>query len=152
MIIWVGHREIFPTRGRDNLGAKGARGEASKNAPRPKEAIVCFWCRQEGHHQADCTNSPFFFRCKESGHLVVKCPKSMSCSMRMLGFGFLGMDFHCLKIPELTRQPKAPEHRGLIGVKSGEANAESVTPQDLISVISANGRVSRVKPADTSQT
>ena len=45
--------------------------------------------------------------------------------MHMYGFGFPGQGFHSLKIPRLEKD-QAPEHVGLIQVKSGRANAEKI--------------------------
>ncbi|CAN6233915.1 unnamed protein product [Urochloa humidicola] len=89
----------------------------TRGVNRPKEPGICFWCRQDGHHQADCTNPPFCFRCKESGHIAARCPTSKESSMHMYGFGFPGQGFYCLKIPGMVKQ-KPVEHLGLIQVET----------------------------------
>jgi hypothetical protein len=108
------------SRGGENPRTDGFRPEAGKSAVRQKEEVICFWCREEGHYQADCTNPPFCFRCKESGHLSAKCPKSQGTSLNMYGFGFPGQGFYSLKLPGGAKQQKKPENVGLIRVRSGE--------------------------------
>lgn len=45
------------TRGRENPRLEGLKTDAGRPSRR-KEDVICFWCRGEGHHQADCTNPP----------------------------------------------------------------------------------------------
>jgi hypothetical protein len=105
---------------RGNPRTEGFKPETGKSTARQKEEVICFWCREEGHHEADCTNPPFCFRCKESGHLSAKCPKSQGTSLNMYGFGFPGQGFYSLKLPGGAKQQKKPENVGLIRVRSGE--------------------------------
>ncbi|CAN6302031.1 unnamed protein product [Urochloa humidicola] len=101
------------------LGEESGRGRGIQQDSRGgNQAGICYWCRQDGHHQADCTNPPFCFRCKESGHISAKCPTAKGVTMHMYGFGFPGQGFHSLKIPGLSKQPTV-EHQGLIWVEKG---------------------------------
>lgn len=127
-----GHRNNHPqgnqlTQTRDRHGGgRTQEGNNDENRGRgagveirgTTQSNICFWCMQEGHHQADCTNPPFCFRCKDSGHIAARCPSSMGVSMRMYGFGFPGQGFHCLKIPGAVKQ-QVHEHQGLIKVEKG---------------------------------
>lgn len=105
-----------------NQGGHGEEGNRGKSTSQENkggaQAGICFWCRQEGHHQADCTNTPFCFRCKESGHIAARCPMTKEASMHMYGFGFPRQGFHCLKIPGMAKQ-QVSEHQGLITVGKG---------------------------------
>jgi hypothetical protein len=98
--------------------------DQGRSVPRQRE--VCYWCREEGNHQADCTNPPFCFRCKESGHVAAKCPSNLSVSIHMYGFGFPGQGFHYLKIPGFSKQQNAVDNVGLIRIKSGKESVERV--------------------------
>lgn len=118
-------REAF-FRDKEQFGDDGAKVENNKLNFKPKENNMCFWCRQEGHHQADCTNPPFCFRCKTSGHLAAKCPSSMNNSVHMYGFGFPGQGFYTLKIPGVSKPQSTREHVGQIKIKSGEGTVEKV--------------------------
>lgn len=112
-----------PLNARDRLGENRMQVGGGEEGNRLQvenrggsQSGICFWCRQEGHHQADCTNPPFCFRCKESGHLAAKCPSGKETTMHMLGFGFPGQGFHCLKIPGAVKQ-QSTDHQGLISVE-----------------------------------
>ena len=35
---------------------------------------VCWNCQEVGHHRRNCKNPSYFSKCKQSGHLPVKCP------------------------------------------------------------------------------
>ncbi|KAM0851195.1 hypothetical protein ACQ4PT_052591 [Festuca glaucescens] len=120
-----GARDSF-NRGRDNQRTDGYRVEPGKPSVRQKEENICFWCREEGHHQATCTNPPFCFRCKESGHLAAKCPSAKGIALKMYGFGFPGQGYHSLNLPGGIKKQKSPEHVGLIRMKNGEASEERV--------------------------
>lgn len=89
-------------RGRDSLRMEGVKLEVGEAATRARRE-VCYWCREEGHHQADCTNLPFCFRCKESGHLAAKCRKSKGVLIHMYGFGFPSQGYHNLEIPDVDK-------------------------------------------------
>jgi hypothetical protein len=102
---------------------EGVKPEGAEAAARARRE-VCYWCREEGHHQADCTNPPFCFRCKESGHVAAKCPKSKGVSIHMYGFGFPGQGYHSLKILGVDKKQQKQENVGLIRVKSGVDTVE----------------------------
>jgi len=99
------HDRLNFNRARENSSnEKGGGGvEGSRAGFQSKDSDICFWCRQEGHHQATCTNPPYCFRCKENGHLGSNCPSNQHCSMHMFGFGIPGQGFHSLKIPGSPR-------------------------------------------------
>ena len=90
-----------------------AAGKGMVDAGKDSTSGVCFWCRQEGHHQATCTNPPFCFRCKDTDHIAAKCPSNRGCSMHMYGFCIPEQGFHCLKIPGAAKQ-KSAANVGLI--------------------------------------
>ncbi|CAN6347363.1 unnamed protein product [Urochloa humidicola] len=119
------HDRIGNTNWDNQTREAGQRAGQEANRGKLKDAGVCFWCRQEGHHQAECTNPPFCFRCKESGHLGANCPKSKGCSMHMYGYGFPDQGFYCLKVPGQKKQ-SISEHVGLLHIISGEANVSKV--------------------------
>ncbi|CAL5013854.1 unnamed protein product [Urochloa decumbens] len=120
----LGRKEIQRGPGEEANQGKNASADTRMGSG-SKEVGICFWCRQDGHHQADCTNPPFCFRCKESGHIAAKCPSSQGATMHMFGFGFPGLGFHALKIPGVAKQPKV-EHTGLIRVEEGIANEQRI--------------------------
>ncbi|KAG2644016.1 hypothetical protein PVAP13_2KG399300 [Panicum virgatum] len=98
---------------------------SNKNAAESSRNGVCFRCRQEGHHQANCTNPPFCFNCKYIGHMAAKCLNNKECSMRLLGFGFPEQGYYCLKIPGAAKQ-QTNDQIGLIQVQSGDADADKI--------------------------
>jgi hypothetical protein len=113
-------------RDRENVRPEKDRMEGGKSNSRQKEVVICFWCREEGHHQVDCTNPPFCFRCKESGHLAARCPSNKGVSMLMRGFGFPGQGFYSLKLPNAGKPKPKMENVGLIRVKQGESSVEKM--------------------------
>ncbi|CAO2188685.1 unnamed protein product [Urochloa humidicola] len=120
-----GGRRDAQTAGREEFNRNRENPVEGRGGLKPKEAGICFWCRQEGHHQAECTNPPFCFRCKETGHIAAKCPTTKGASLHMYGFGFPGQGFHVLKIPGLAKQ-QTVENMGLISIERGEATEEKV--------------------------
>jgi hypothetical protein len=115
-------------RGRDSARTERDGVEVGKSSVRQREVSICFWCREEGHHQAECTNPPppFCFRCKESGHLASKCPSNKGTSMHMYGFGLPGQGFFCLKLPNAGKPKTISENVGLIRVKQGDGTMEKM--------------------------
>jgi hypothetical protein len=95
------------------------RADPGKAFARQREEVICFWCRQEGHHQVECNNPPFCFRCKESGHLAAKCLSAKSNTIHMYGFGFPGQGYYCLKTPGAKKAQQPRGNVGKIMVKSG---------------------------------
>lgn len=59
-----------------------------QEAPKPKGPTVCFRCREEGHHQLDCTNDPICYKCKQPGHMAAECGTNHKSKLRMFGFRF----------------------------------------------------------------
>jgi hypothetical protein len=116
--------KLLANQGREGQSADPAHLEVTKSA-RWADAI-CFWCRQEGHHQADCTNPPFYFRCKESGHIVAKCPSAKNNSIHMYGFGFPNQGYYCLKVPGANKIQQPKGNLGKVTVKSGVASEEKI--------------------------
>jgi hypothetical protein len=84
--LWGGDSRNYFNQGRNNPGSEANREEMNKSATRQRGDGVCYWCRQDGHHQTECTNPPFCFRCKESGHVAAKWPSAKSNTIHMYGF------------------------------------------------------------------
>ncbi|TVU19389.1 hypothetical protein EJB05_35534, partial [Eragrostis curvula] len=80
---------------------------------------ICFWCGQEGHHQATCTNEPYCYRCKDTGHISTNFPKNKGCSMQLYGSGVPGQGFYSLNIPGLQMQ-QGKDPIGLIEILEGK--------------------------------
>ncbi|CAL4989033.1 unnamed protein product [Urochloa decumbens] len=97
----------------------------NRGGGKPRDLGICYWCRQDGHHQADCTKPPFCFRCKETGHIAARCPTAKGASLHMCGYGFPGQGFYCLKIPGPVKQQPI-EYMGLISVEKGEASESRI--------------------------
>ena len=90
-----GNRTEFSGKGKwDDLRDRGPGAEFG--------CVTCFWCGQECHFQANCTNPPLCFRCKDSSHVAMHCPHTQGSYIQMRGFGFPGQGFYCLKIPEIN--------------------------------------------------
>ncbi|CAO2189408.1 unnamed protein product [Urochloa humidicola] len=106
-------------------GPRGWSDEPNTGGFRPRDLGTCRWCGQEGHHQANFTNAPMCFRCKNSGHVASQCPQIQGCKMRMLGFGFPGHGFYSLQIPE-TKASQTSENMACIEIVNGQATSERV--------------------------
>lgn len=77
-----------------------AKAKVPWQDPKSKGPIVCFRCREEGHHQLDCTNDPICYKCKKSGHMAVECGSVHKNKINMFGFGIPEQGFYSITIPE----------------------------------------------------
>lgn len=102
----------------ENREEEGLRRGQNTEMKNQSQAGICFWCRHEGHHQAECTNPPFCFRCKNVGHISARCPTAKGASMHLYGYGFPGQGLYSLMIPGDNKQ-LPNEHQGLIIVEKG---------------------------------
>ncbi|TVU14073.1 hypothetical protein EJB05_37519, partial [Eragrostis curvula] len=138
----IGDRTSSSRNIHDRLGSN-----SGKEDMRPGPGI-CFWCGQEGHHQAICKNEPFFYRCKDSGHISTNCPASKGCSMHMYGFGVPGHGFYSLKIPGFTtQQPSVPT--GLVKIITGSATEKSLAEELKLFIDSNwNWKAKRISEAE----
>ncbi|CAN6233325.1 unnamed protein product [Urochloa humidicola] len=118
-----GYRDYHGRERDTDMRGRGSGHDNARMANRQKDEDICFWCRQGGHHQADCTNPPFCFRCKETGHIAARCPTTKGCSMHLYGYGFPGQGFYCLKIPGQAKQQQS-ELLGSLKITSGAASVE----------------------------
>ena len=56
-------------------GVKQSSSElSSASTSTGKLGPVCWNCQEVGHHRSNCKNPSFCSKCKQSGHLPVKCP------------------------------------------------------------------------------
>jgi hypothetical protein len=76
-----------------------------------------------GHVQAECTNVPVCYKCKEKGHMAVDCNVD-SKKLKMYGFGVPGQGFYAMNFPEATI--KTHQNTGLLIILAGEASEEKV--------------------------
>lgn len=137
---WRGGREAQPTtaanyqggtKARENQeGAQDQRKEQAKCKSLQIEGnpkIFCFRCREEGHHQLDCTNAPICYKCKQSGHMAVECGITHKNKISMYGFGIPGQGFYSIEVPEAKSQND--KVHGLVTLIEGEASEIEVTKE-----------------------
>ena len=56
-------------------GVKQSSSESSSaSTSTGKSGPICWNCGEVGHHRRNCKNPPYCSKCKQSGHLPVKCP------------------------------------------------------------------------------
>ena len=56
-------------------GVKQSSSESSSaSTSTGKSGPVCWNCQEVGHHRHNCKNPSYCSKCKQSGHLAVKCP------------------------------------------------------------------------------
>ena len=56
-------------------GVKQSSSESSSaSTSMGKSGPVCWNCQEVGHHRHNCKNPSYCSKCKQSGHLPVKCP------------------------------------------------------------------------------
>ena len=56
-------------------GVKQSSSESSSaSTSTGKSGPVCWNCQEVGHHRHNCKNPSYYSKCKQSGHLPVKCP------------------------------------------------------------------------------
>ena len=56
-------------------GVKQSSSESSSaSTSMEKSGPVCWNCQEVGHHRCSCRNPSYCSKCKQSGHLPVKCP------------------------------------------------------------------------------
>ena len=61
-----------------SLNRQGVRQNSSESPSAStsmgKSGPICWNCQEVGHHRRNCKNPSYCSRCKQSGHLPVKCP------------------------------------------------------------------------------
>ena len=61
-----------------SLNKRGVKQSSSKSSSAStstgKSGPICWNCGEVGHHRCNCRNLPYCSKCKQSGHLPVKCP------------------------------------------------------------------------------
>jgi hypothetical protein len=72
----------------------------------------------------DCTNPPFCYCCKKSGHRSSVCPEKRG--LRLCGFGIPGQGFYSIDMPSDRGAKAKKEVLGILIVESGEANVEII--------------------------
>ena len=56
-------------------GVKQSSSESSSaSTSMGKSGPICWNCQEVGHHRHNCKNPSYCSKCKQSGHLLVKCP------------------------------------------------------------------------------
>ena len=56
-------------------GVKQSSSESSSaSTSTGKSGPVCWNCQEVGHHRRNCKNPSYCSKCKQSGHLPMKCP------------------------------------------------------------------------------
>ena len=56
-------------------GVKQSSSESSSaSTSMGKSGPICWNCGEVGHHRRSCQNPSYCFKCKQTGHLPVKCP------------------------------------------------------------------------------
>lgn len=93
-------------------------------APGPHSDYHCFNCDGMGHMRKDCTNPPFCYCCKKSGHRSVVCPEKRG--LRLCGFGFPGQGFYSMHIPSDRGAKNKKEVMGIMIIEEGEASVEII--------------------------
>ena len=63
------------SRSLNRQGVKQSSSEsASASTSTGKSGPICWNCQEVGHHRHNCKNPSYCSKCKQSGHLPVKCP------------------------------------------------------------------------------
>ena len=61
-----------------SLNRRGVKQSSSKSSSAStstgKSGPICWNCQEVGHHRRNCKNPSYCSKCKQSGHLPVKCP------------------------------------------------------------------------------
>lgn len=73
--------------------------------------VHCFNCNLFGHFQKDCTNPPFCYCYKKSGHRAPVYPEKRGS--RLCGFGMPGQGFYSVHIPT-DKEEKMKEVLGIM--------------------------------------
>ncbi|CAN6372066.1 unnamed protein product [Urochloa humidicola] len=98
-------------------------GGESKNKGKAGFAPVenhCFNCNLSGHFRKDCTNPPFCYCCKKSGHRSSVCPEKRG--LRLCGFGMPGQGFYSIHLPTDKEERKSKECLGIMTIEYGYAD------------------------------
>ena len=53
---------------------QSSSGSSSASTSMGKSGPVCWNCQEVGHHRGNCKNPSYCSKCKQSGHLPMKCP------------------------------------------------------------------------------
>ena len=63
------------SKGLNRQGVKQSSAESSSaSTSMGKSGPICWNCQEVGHHRRNCENPSYCSRCKQSGHLPMKCP------------------------------------------------------------------------------
>jgi hypothetical protein len=57
----------------------------------------CYNCNMVGHLRNNCSNPPYCYCCKKSGHRSTVCPEKRG--LRLCGYGILGQGFYSIRVP-----------------------------------------------------
>jgi hypothetical protein len=84
----------------------------------------CFNCDGTRHMRKDCTNPPFCYCCKKSGHRSLVCPEKRG--LRLCGFGIPGQGFYSMHIPSDRSSKNKREVMGIMVIEKGDADVSTI--------------------------
>lgn len=84
---------------------------------------MCFNCNEAEHSHIGCTNPPFCYACRKSGHKARQCPNRIE--LQTCGFGILGMGFYSIHLPEEENRG-GEEISGLLTVLEGYTDEKTI--------------------------
>jgi hypothetical protein len=82
----------------------------------------CYNCNMVGHLRKNCSNPPYCYCCKKSGHRSTVCPEKRG--LRLCGYGILGQDFYSIRVP-VDKETKK-EVLGVMNIVSGIASTKII--------------------------
>lgn len=92
----------------------------------------CFNGNEAGHHHSVCTNPPFCYSCKKSGHKAHNCLDKIE--LKTCGFGIPGSGFYSKHIPVMEEKSTEIEVTGLMTIIEGTANVKNDRNRNATSI------------------
>jgi hypothetical protein len=83
----------------------------------------CYNCNPVGHLRKNCSNPPYCYCCKKSGHRSTVFPEKRG--LRLCGYGILGQGFYSIRVP-VDKEIKKGEVLGVMNIVCGIASTEII--------------------------